>query len=113
MKDGKLSGHAGNPDWEIYSLSEKIPGKFKYDLPIVKEKNGREKKEKYPWEWSVPSWDLDYKNLPRNDDIKGQINDLGFSGETSIEQYIDFCYSTTQLMHIFHTNFDMIESARI
>jgi len=96
-----------DPDWEIYSLSEKIPGEFKYDLPIV-----NKKKEKYPWEWKVPSWDLDYKNSPRNEEITGQINDLGFSGETSIEQYIDFCYSTTQLMHIFYTNFDIIESAR-
>jgi len=101
-----------DPDWEIYNLSEKIPEEFKYDLPTVKEKLNRQEKEKYPWEWSVPSWDLDYKNSPRNEDITGQINDLGFSGETSIEQYIDFCYSTTQLMHIFHTNFDMIELAR-
>ncbi|DAC14551.1 MAG TPA: hypothetical protein D7I06_08755, partial [Candidatus Poseidoniales archaeon] len=92
-----------DPDWEIYRLSEKIPQEFKYDL-----QDG----ENYPWERDVPSWDLDYKNSPRYKDIAEQINELDYSDDSSIEQYIDYCYSTTQLMHIFYTNFDMIETAR-
>lgn len=92
-----------DPDWEIYRLSEKIPQEFKYDL-----QDG----ENYPWERDVPSWDLDYKNSPRYKDIAEQISELDYSDDSSIEQYIDYCYSTTQLMHIFYTNFDMIETAR-
>ena len=45
-------------------------------------------------------------------DIAEQISELDYSDDSSIEQYIDYCYSTTQLMHIFYTNFNMIETAR-
>ena len=92
-----------DPDWDIYELSEKIPHKFKYDL---------QEKENYPWERNVPSWDLD-NNETRFKEITEQIEDLGFNEDAGILQYVDYCYSTTQLMHIFYTNFSVIEDARI
>ena len=38
---------------------------------------------------------------------------MGFNEDAGILQYVDYCYSTTQLMHIFYTNFSVIEDARI
>ena len=87
----------------LYELAEKIPDKFKYDL---------QEKENYPWERGVPSWALDI-NETRFKEITKQIEELGFNEDAGILQYVDYCYSTTQLMHIFYTNFSVIEDARV
>lgn len=92
-----------DPDWDIYELAEKIPDKFKYDL---------QEEENYPWERGVPSWALDI-NETRFKEITKQIEELGFNEDAGILQYVDYCYSTTQLMHIFYTNFSVIEDARV
>ena len=40
-------------------------------------------------------------------------NDVeGNDSEEKIRKYVGYCYSTSQLMHIYHTNFEIIETLR-
>jgi hypothetical protein len=90
-----------NPDWDAYKLGENINNYY-----------GAQDEEKL-WDWfSGKDWKLRL-DTKRKSQLDSEIESIsGLSNVDLVHKFVWYCYSETQLMHIYHTNFDLEENYR-
>ena len=92
-----------DPDWDEYNLEGKIDKEFTNYTTGTKH-----------WDLlSSKTWELKLDSKRQNELDKGvQKNSIGSKNPELAHHFVNFCYSETQLMHLFYTNFDLQDEIR-
>ena len=100
-----------DPDWDAYNLSKQVKpadGEPTYY---------RSKNQTMHWDLfvdKVGNLELDNDRKSHLDEVIEKVSQEGAVANLDIvHQFIHDCYRDTQLMHIYHTNFDMEEIFRV
>ena len=90
-----------NPDWDAYELGERAKNYY------------GAQDEKKLWDWfSGRDWKLSL-DTERKSQLDSEIaSKRDISNLDLVHKFVWDCYSDTQLMHIYHTNFDLEENFR-
>ena len=94
-----------DPDWDHHELGEE-PYREHLTKPVI----GKERKPSHWDRFTGFDWTLELGDA-RMAELNPIINESQKS-TNNVKQFVKYCYSKTQLMHIYHTNFDMRDAPR-